>query len=200
MKTPHDHQGRKQMKLHPTSRAVFFAAMGLLSLATPAGATPARVKNLSQNVTVKVIDVLPKVDRTMNVYREGDTANNARATVLAASTLPFDFILDNVSYGIPSRTFTTTKNKVCMDIAIHAVKNAGHAYRPFKVTLKEHVSEDDLLDKGSVDVPRDGVARSYCWSGTSRGKTYHFFYGFKGNGGDRDEEEYIDGSGRVRNP
>ena len=51
-------------------------------------------------------------------------------------------------------------------------------------------------------MPRDNVARSYCWQGTNSTDIYKFFgfgFGFGSGGGSGGVYEYVDGSGRVRN-
>ncbi|GIE90522.1 hypothetical protein [Actinoplanes regularis] len=201
------------------------AALGVLPLAAPAvAAEPANsrgsavsvaedaarinhsdtaaAEELPPNVTMEVLKELPPAQGPVDVYREGGAtdAASARAAAAAASSLPFDFKLDDVSYGIPSRLFKADGTRVCMDIKIKTVLNPGAAQNSFGVTLHRDVSGPNDPSLGRVAVPRDNEARSYCWSGTARGTTYYFFFGFGSGGGSSGVYEYVDGNGRVRNP
>jgi len=143
---------------------------------------------------MKVIGAVPKVDGPTDVYREGFSISSTVVSPQAAA-LPFNFILDDVSYGLSGRAFTPTHTSVCMDIAIHAVINPGAAFGPFRVTIYKGSTAGS-----GVSVPRDGDARSYCWSGITAGADYHFTYGFGSGGGSGGVYEYVDGNGTVGNP
>jgi hypothetical protein len=146
---------------------------------------------------VKVIGTLPKVDGPTHVLREGETA---QSTFAPAATLPYNFSFTNVSYGVESARFTTTKSSVCVDIAVHAVTNPGAALGGFAITLKRDVSLGTDPSLGQVTTPRDGVARSYCFSGTSSGNNYYMTFGFGSGGGTDGVYEYVNGNGTIRNP
>jgi hypothetical protein len=166
------------------------------SMAKDAGLT----EPLPPNVTVTIIPSVPKVNGPTDIYREGapSVIGGSTFSAAAAATLPFNFVLQGVSGGLWGRLFKPSKTTVCTDIAIHAVRNAGVG-GTFYVKLYRKGDDTAGPGRGKVSVPRDGVARSYCWSGVNTSYEHLFHYGFD-TGGSSGVYEYVDGSGTVRNP
>jgi hypothetical protein len=184
--------------------AVAAIAVGSILTATPAHAVaevapagqPSSITGVadwekSPNVTVTVIGKLPEISAQADVYSQNPAIPSrvGGASTLAASTVPFDFKLYGV-WDMPGRDFTSARSVVCKDIAI-TYTGGGPGSPPasdFRVSLSG----------GSVRVPIDGVARSYCWSGVPTGQTLNFYYRMVDQPVGSGSYSKVDGSGRVR--
>ncbi|MET7488760.1 hypothetical protein [Streptomyces sp. NPDC005538] len=134
-----------------------------------------------------------KASGPVDVYRQTGTGTtgDSLGTIAAASSLPFSFVLDEVSFGIYSREWKTTKTTVCIDLQVWK-DHGGTATGDFNVALR-NVNTDTT--SSFITWPVDNVAHTACWTGVSTSATWQTWFGFGiyGNG------EYVSGSGRMRN-
>lgn len=107
-------------------------------------------------------------------------------TTFAPAVVPFNYEFSGV-WSHPGRDFRSTQTSVCKDIKV-TWDFPEESYHKFQVTLRG----------GTVTVPTDGAARSYCWSGVPTGTTMHFDYASTNNSGG--DIAKASGSGRVRYP
>ena len=131
------------------------------------------------------------VDGPTYVFKEG--AEEPQVSPLAVASLPFNYILDDVSWGIESRRFTTTTGRVCTDLRLWKVRG-GTPYTDFHVELWEDLTGLDKRIGSPVAWPVDNRTYSYCWSPVTNNRTYYFWFGY-GSGGNY---VYVDGSGTAR--
>jgi hypothetical protein len=142
------------------------------------------------------------IKRMVTRFAGAATAATAASLLLtvpaqAAATVPFDFTLTGV-WSWDGRIFTSGRSSVCTDIEVHSVQNPSSG-KNFRVELfKDNSVLDDFLGR-TGNIPQDGVARSYCWSGVPTGHNLYFHYGFD-NPGPGGSFEKVDGHGRVRYP
>ena len=142
--------------------------------------------SLPPNVTMTVIGKIPKLQGPIDHYTQNSATSTTGAITLAAATLPFSYTFSGV-WNLDGREFTSAQTKVCKDIEV-TWDYPEESYHKFEVSLRG----------GTVTVPTDGVARSYCWSGVPTNTIMRFHYGSTNNSGG--DIAKASGSGQVRYP
>jgi hypothetical protein len=143
--------------------------------------------SLPPNVTMTVIGKMPKLQGPIDHYTQNSPTTTTGVTTLAVATLPYSYTFSGV-WSLNGRDFSSTQTKICKDIEV-TWDYPEASYHKFQVTLSSG---------GTVTVPTDGVARSYCWSGVPTNTTLHFHYGSTNNSSG--DFAYASGSGQVRYP
>jgi hypothetical protein len=161
-------------------------AKAAVSAAEIAANNAAMWASLPPNVTMTVIGKMPKLQGPIDHYTQNGPTSTTGATILAPATLPYSFTFEEVQ-DLDGREFRSTRTKICKDIEVTWDHPEG-AWHKFQVTLRG----------GTVTVPTDGVARSYCWSGVPTNTTMRFNYASTNNAGG--DIAFASGSGRVRYP
>src|SRR5262245_43435610 len=191
-------------------RAVAAVAAGLLLLAAPAQAAPitetaggesAKVAvsaaeiaannaavwaSLPPNVTMTVLGKMPKVQGPIDHYTQSGPTTT-EVTTRAVATLPYSYTFSGV-WSLNGRDFRSTQTAICKDIEA-TWDYPVPSWHEFKVSLSVG---------GTITVPTDGVARSWCWSPVPTNTTMHFYY-FSTNNCCGDFAR-ASGSGQVRYP
>jgi hypothetical protein len=134
-----------------------------------------------------VIGEMPELQGPIDHYSQSGPTTTTGVTTFAPATLPFSFTFSGV-HDKPGRDFRSTRTRICKDIEV-TWDFPEESYHKFKVTLSVG---------GSVTVPTDGVARSYCWSSVPTNTTLHFNYASTNNSGG--DIAKASGSGQVRYP
>src|SRR4051794_26373873 len=96
------------------------AAIAAVALLAPSAAQAAPPSDPAFTGLVP-IPAVHKANGPTDIYREASTVRgSALQDVLtpAVSSLPFNFVLDHVSYGINSRSFRPGENKICVDMRL----------------------------------------------------------------------------------
>jgi hypothetical protein len=144
--------------------------------------------SLPPNVTMTVIGELPELQGPIDHYTQGGPTTTTGATTRAPATLPFSFTFSGV-WSWDGRDFRSTQTKICKDIKVKW-DFPEESYHKFQVSLSS--------GGGPINVPTDGVARSYCWSGVPTNTTIHFHYASTNNA--PSDIAKASGSGQVRYP
>jgi hypothetical protein len=133
---------------------------------------------------------LPHVNGPTYIF--GEATDSGEVGTAAVSSLPFNYDLFGVSYGIESRRFTTTTGAVCTWLRLWKVSGSS-PYTEFGVTLWEDINNASDKSFTHVSWPVDNKTYTYCWSPVSNGRTYYVFFGY-GSGGNNVR---VDGSGTM---
>lgn len=138
----------------------------------------------------RAVEGLPSVNGPTYTFREGQLSG---PDLFAVVSLPFNYTLDDVSWGIESRRFTTTSGQVCTYLRLWKV-SGGTPYTSFGVTLWEDINNASDKSLGRVSWPVDNTTYQYCWTPVTNNRTYYFSFGY-GSGGN---DVYVDGVGTAQ--
>ncbi|MDR6324050.1 hypothetical protein [Actinoplanes couchii] len=169
----------------PESEAAGEVTEAAVSAAEIAANNAAVWESLPPNVTMTVLGEMPELVGPIDHYTQDGPTTTTGVTALAAATVPYNFTFDGV-HDWPGRDFKSTKTKICKDIEV-TWDSPEASWHKFQVKLSKG---------GTVTVPTDGVARSYCWSGVPTNTI--MFFNYKSTNNEDGDIAFASGSGRVR--